>query len=199
MTRSFGLTYDYRCPFARLVHDHVVEGLRAGADWNVTFLPFCLGQAHVEDGDVDIWERPDDDSGLLALQLSISLRDSQPNTFLDFHQRMFNHRHNGGGSLRDRATLESLMTEVGADPDAAFADVESGRPLGVIRDEHTRYVRSHQVWGTPTFVVDDKAVFVRLLDHAHGDPARAQSAVNRILDDIDWPILNEFKHTSVPM
>ncbi len=199
MTRSFGLTYDYRCPFARLVHDHVVEGLRAGADWNVTFLPFCLGQAHVEDGDVDIWERPDDDSGLLALQLSISLRDSQPNTFLDFHQRMFNHRHNGGGSLRDRATLESLMTEVAADPDAAFADVESGRPLGVIRDEHTRYVRSHQVWGTPTFVVDDKAVFVRLLDHAHGDPARAQSAVNRILDDIDWPILNEFKHTSVPM
>ncbi len=199
MTRSFGLTYDYRCPFARLVHDHVVEGLRAGADWNVTFLPFCLGQAHVEDGDVDIWERPDDDSGLLALQLSISLRDRQTASFLEFHQRMFNHRHNGGGSLRDRATLSALMSDAGADPDAAFADVETGRPLSVIRDEHTRYVRSHQVWGTPTFVVDDKAVFVRLLDHAHGDAARAQSAVNRILDDIDWPILNEFKHTSVPM
>jgi hypothetical protein len=91
------------------------------------------------------------------------------------------------------------MSDAGADPDAAFADVETGRPLSVIRDEHTRYVRSHQVWGTPTFVVDDKAVFVRLLDHAHGDAARAQSAVNRILDDIDWPILNEFKHTSVPM
>ena len=40
MARSFGLTYDYRCPFARLVHDHVVEGLRDGADWDVTFLPF---------------------------------------------------------------------------------------------------------------------------------------------------------------
>ena len=199
MTRSFGLTYDYRCPFARLVHDHVVEGLRAGADWNVTFLPFCLGQAHVEDGDVDIWERPDDDSGLLALQLSISLRDNQPASFLDFHQRMFDHRHSGGGSLRDRATLSALVAGAGAEPDAAFADVETGRPLSVIRDEHTKYVRSHQVWGTPTFVVDDKAVFVRLLDHAHGDPVRAQSAVNRILDDIDWPILNEFKHTSVPM
>jgi hypothetical protein len=72
-------------------------------------------------------------------------------------------------------------------------------PLSQTWKRATKYVRSHQVWGTPTFVVDDKAVFVRLLDHAHGDAARAQSAVNRILDDIDWPILNEFKHTTVPM
>lgn len=199
MTRSFGLTYDYRCPFARLVHDHVVEGLRAGADWNVTFLPFCLGQAHVEDGDVDIWERPNDDSGLLALQLSISLRDQQPENFINFHQAMFNHRHMGGGSLKDTTVLSRIITEAGAHPDAAFSDVESGRPLAVIKDEHTRFVRSHQVWGTPTFIVDDKAVFVRLLDHAHGDSIRATAAINRILDDIDWPILNEFKHTSVPM
>lgn len=199
MTRSFGLTYDYRCPFARLVHDHVVEGLRAGADWNVTFLPFCLGQAHVEEGDVDIWERPNDDSGLLALQLSISLRDQQPENFINFHQAMFNHRHMGGGSLKDTAVLSRIITEAGAHPDAAFSDVESGRPLAVIKDEHTRFVRSHHVWGTPTFIVDDKAVFVRLLDHAHGDSIRASAAINRILDDIDWPILNEFKHTSVPM
>ena len=199
MTRSFGLTFDYRCPFARLVHDHVVEGLRAGADWNVTFLPFCLGQAHVEEGDVDIWHRPEEDSGLFALQLSISLRDQQPQAFLNFHQSMFNHRHMGGGSLKDRATLTRILTESGADAEAAFTDVESGRPLAVIEEEHTKYVRSHQVWGTPTFIVDNKAVFVRLLDYAHGDSAVATTTINRILDDIDWPILNEFKHTSVPM
>lgn len=199
MTRSFGLTYDYRCPFARLVHDHVVEGLRAGADWDVTFLPFCLGQAHVEDGQLDIWRRPNEDSGLLALQVSISLRDQQHQAFLDFHQAMFNHRHMGGGSLKDKNTLTRIMTESGADADAAFDDVASGRPLEVIEKEHTTFVKSHQVWGTPTFIVDDKAVFVRLLDYAHGDAGVATSTINRILDDIDWPILNEFKHTSVPM
>lgn len=199
MTRSFGLTYDYRCPFARLVHDHVVEGLRSGAEWDVTFLPFCLGQAHVEEGDPDVWETPEIDSGLLALQLSISIRDRQPNAFIDFHQAMFNHRHLGGGNLRDRAVLTKVVTESGGDADAAFADVDSGRPLEVIRDEHTRFVRSHSVWGTPTFIVDDKAVFVRLLDHAHGDRAVGAATINRILDDIDWPILNEFKHTSIPM
>lgn len=199
MTRSFGLTYDYRCPFARLVHDHVVEGLRAGADWNVTFLPFCLGQAHVEEGQPDIWDTPEMDSGLQALQLSISIRDNQPDKFIDFHQAMFNHRHNGGGNLRDHNTLERMITEAGANAADAFADVASGRVLQVVKTEHEQYVRSHQVWGTPTFIVGDKSVFVRLLDHAHGDREVAVNTITRILDNIDWPILNEFKHTSIPM
>lgn len=199
MTRSFGLTFDYRCPFARLVHDHVVEGLRGGADWDVTFLPFCLGQAHVEEGEPDIWDTPEDDSGLFALQVAISVRDNQHTAFLDLHQGLFNHRHTAGGSLRDRDVLRPILTVAGADADAAFADVDSGRTLQVVRDEHERFVRSHQVWGTPTFVVEDKAVFVRLLDHAHGDRDRARATIDRILDDIEWPILNELKHTSVPM
>ena len=199
MTRSFGLTFDYRCPFARLVHDHVVEGLRAGADWNVTFLPFCLGHAHVEEGELDMWDNPERDSGLLTLQLAISLRDQQSHALLDFHQAMFNYRHVNGGNLNDRAKITAIIESAGGDAAQAFADVESGRTLDVVREEHTKYVNSHQVWGTPTFVVDDKAVFVRLLDHAHGDAAVAKRTIDRILDDIDWPILNEFKHTSIPM
>ena len=199
MKRAFGLTYDYRCPFARLVHDHVVEGLRGGADWDVTFLPFCLGQAHVEDGMPDVWDTPDVDSGLFALQTSISVRDNQHHAFLDVHKALFDHRHVGGGSLRDRDVLAGILRTNGADPDAAFADVESGRTLQVVRDEHEKYVRSHSVWGTPTFVVRDSAVFVRLLDHARGDRELGRRTIERILDDIDWPILNEFKHTSIPM
>jgi hypothetical protein len=68
-----------------------------------------------------------------------------------------------------------------------------------VRREHEKYVRSHQVWGTPTFVVGEKAVFVRLLDHAHGNQSVGKATIERILDDIDWPILNELKHTSIPM
>lgn len=199
MTRSFAVTWDYRCPYGRIAHDHIVTGLRAGADWDVTFLPFCLGQAHVEEGETDIWDRPHDDTGLLALQLSIAIRDNQPGSFLAVHHALFEHRHNGGGNIRDEATLRRVIGDAGADVDAAFAEVATGRPLAVIREEHTKYVRSHHVWGTPTFVMDDKAVFVRLLDHSHGDAAAARSTVDRIIADIRWPILNEFKHTSVPM
>ena len=46
-TLAFALTWDYRCPFAWKAHDHVVTALQGGADWDVTFLPFSLGQVHV--------------------------------------------------------------------------------------------------------------------------------------------------------
>lgn len=197
MTRTFGITFDYRCPFGRIAHDHVVAGLQAGADWDVRFLPFCLGQAHVEEGMPDVWDAPESDSGLLAIQVALSVRDRQPDVFLDAHRALFDHRHDRGGSLRDRAALTSVLTSAGADADAALADVDSGRTLAVARDEHERWVASHHVWGTPTFIVGDAAVFVRLMEKSR-DGADSVRVVERILDDIDWPLLNEFKHTTVP-
>jgi hypothetical protein len=196
--RSFALTYDYRCPYARIAHDHVVAGLRAGADWDVTFLPFSLGQAHVEEGQPSVWERPEQDSGIVALQASIAVRDTQPDRFVEAHHALFEHRHGSAGSLRDRGVLDEVLAEVGVDVEAMWAEVDSGRPLATIEREHSTYERSHHVWGVPVFVVDDKAVFVRLLHPAADDGDLARRTVDRILDDIAWPILNEFKHTSVP-
>jgi len=202
MTRSFALTFDYRCPFARIVHDHVVSGLEAGADWDVQFLPFSLGQAHVADGDRDVWDRPADapdaDSGLLALQLAVAIRDTQPECFLAAHHALFAHRHDRAGSLRDRDALSKVVIDAGVDAEAAWAEVASGRPLAAVRDEHTQFVASHDVWGVPTFVVGDAAVFVRLMELPNGDGAKAIATIDRVLDNIEWPILNEFKHTSIP-
>lgn len=198
MTRRFAVTWDYRCPYGRIAHDHIVTGLRAGADWDVTFLPFCLGQSHVEEGMPDVWDAPESDSGLLALQVGVAVRDAQPHAFVELHHALYEFKHAGGGNLRDRAALGAVLTGCGLDPVAVFAEVDSGRPLAVIKDEHTRYARTHAVWGVPVFVMDDKAVFVRLLDRAEGDEALAQHTIERILDLVEWPILNEFKHTSVP-
>lgn len=198
MARTFALTWDYRCPYGRIAHDHVVTGLRAGADWDVTFLPFCLGQSHVEAGMPDVWDAPETDSGILALQVAIAVRDQQPHAFVDLHHALYEFKHALGGNIRSRDELGNVLIGCGVEPAAVFAEVDSGRPLATIRDEHTRYATSHHVWGVPVFVVDDKAVFVRLLDRAEGDEALAIHTIERILDTIDWPILNEFKHTSVP-
>jgi 2-hydroxychromene-2-carboxylate isomerase len=198
MPRHFGLTFDYRCPYARIVHDHVVTGLRAGADWDVTFLPFSLGQAHVEEGQTPIWERPADDTGLLALQASVAVRDTQPERFLDVHHALFEHRHAAAGQLTERDVLSTVLAAAGADVDAVWAEVDTGRPLATVEKEHTAYVESHDVWGVPTFIVDDAAVFVRLLELPDGDGAVATASIERILDQVEWPILNEFKHTSIP-
>lgn len=198
MPRSFGLTYDYRCPYARIAHDHVVTALRAGADWDVTFVPFSLGQAHVEDGQPPVWEQPESDSGLLALQASIVVRDLQPERFLDVHVALFDHRHAAAGQLRTRDDLTPVLAAAGVDVEAIWAEVDSGRPLATVEKEHTAAVDAQQVWGVPTFLVDGAAVFVRLLDGAEGDAELATATVERVLDQAAWPVLNEFKHTSIP-
>lgn len=198
MTRSFAVTWDYRCPYGRIVHDHVVTGLLAGADWNVTFLPYCLGQSNRDPDLPPIWETPQHDSGLFALQVGVAARDTNPARFPAFHRSVFDYRHTAAGNLNDRAKLSSLLTRADIDPARIFDIVETGEPLQTIAREHMQYVNSHEVWGVPTFVVDDKAVFVRLLRTAEGDGALAIATIERILENIAWPILNEFKHTSVP-
>jgi hypothetical protein len=198
MTPSFAITYDYRCPYARIASNHVVTALRGGTNWDVTFLPFSLTQNHVEDGAPSVWEQPDQDSGILAMQASIAIRDTQPERFLDAHDALFEHRHAQAGDLKSRDVLTGVLAAVGVDTDAVWAEVDSGRPLATIEKEHTAFVESHTVWGVPTFIVGDRAVFVRLLEQSEGDVAVATRTIERVLDLIEWPILNEFKHTSIP-
>lgn len=198
MTRTFAVNFDYRCPYSRIVHDHVVTGLLGGADWDVTFTPFCLGQAHVAEGESDIWDRPQDDSGIEALQAAIAVRDTQSRLFVPVHHALHEYRHTQNGNLRRCEPLNAVIASCGVDTDAMWGEVESGRPLATIKTEHTGFVATHSVWGVPTFIVGDKAAFVRLLDRPLGDVALAIATIERVLDNIQWSTLNEFKHTLVP-
>src|SRR3546814_15224793 len=101
--RAFAVTWDYRCPFARNAHEHIITALRAGAPWDVTFVPFSLGQVHVEEGEPDIWGRPQDDTGLMALQTGTVVRDRFPDQFLDAHEALFAAHHDPGGPPRARS------------------------------------------------------------------------------------------------
>ena len=195
--KSFAVTFDYRCPFACIAHDHVVEGLKAGADWDVTFSPFSLGQAHVEEGEPDIWEHPGTDSGLLALQAGIVVRDQYPDRFLEAHMAMFDARHVEARQIRDEEVVRDVLDGVGVDADAVMAEVASQTPLETIRKEHEAGVAERGVWGVPTFIVGERAAFVRLMDRSGGDGERAVATVDRILDLLEWRSLNEFKHTDL--
>ncbi|EYT92839.1 hypothetical protein ThrDRAFT_01415 [Frankia casuarinae] len=197
---TFAITWDYRCPFARNAHEHVLTGLAAGADWNVTFLPFSLGQAHVEEGQPTVWEKPEQDSGILALQAGVVVRDEYPDLFPSAHRALFAARHDEGRHLEDRAVIQETLAGVGLPADEVLARVDDGA-LDKVRAEHEQYVASHTVWGVPTWIAGDQAVFVRLMNRAPlgADPAGSIRAVERIVDLVTgWPELNEFKHTSIP-
>jgi 2-hydroxychromene-2-carboxylate isomerase len=197
-TPPFSVTWDYRCPFAYKIHDHLVEALLGGADWDISFVPFSLGQVHVGEDEAPIWDRPDDDTGLLALQAGVVVRDEHPDRFLATHRALFRSRHEEGRALRDPAVVEAVLTASGVDAAAVFASIATGEPLQTIRKEHEAAVSEHEVWGVPTFISGEHAAFTRLMN-GPADAASSQQAIERIVDLLaGWPELNEFKHTSIP-
>lgn len=201
MPLDFAVTWDYRCPFARNAHEHILTGLAAGADWNVTFAPFSLGQAHVEEGQADVWDQPELDTGILALQIGVVVRDDYPDLFPAVHRALFALRHDQAQQLNDRRQIAKLLADNGAPAEAILENVDSGQALAHVRADHDRYVASHSVWGVPTFVAGDQAVFVRLMDRSPDgtDPTASIRTIKHVVDLLTgWTDLNEFKRTSIP-
>lgn len=196
--RAFSATWDYRCPFARNAHEHLIEGLRSGAPWDVTFVPFSLGQVHVAEGEPDIWGHWKDDTGMLALQAGVVVRDRFPDRFLDTHEALFALRHDRGGQLKEQSEVRAVLEGQNVDADAVFAEIAAGNPLATVQQAHEAAAKENDVWGVPTFIVDDRAVFVRLMNRPQGDGALATQSIEKVLDLLEWPELNEYKHTSIP-
>ena len=195
MTAPFAITFDYLCPFARNANESVVEGLLSGEEWEVTFRPFSLSQTKVEDGQQDVWDRPADAEGIrgvLALQWGLAVRDNWPDLFLAFHAALFEARHGRGADIGDETELNAVAVDVGLVASDIAAEVASGRPAKTLAAEHADAVSRWDVFGVPTFIVEDEAVFVRCMARHRPDE------IESIVDLIGWTNLNEFKRTRVP-
>jgi DSBA-like thioredoxin domain len=196
--KPFAVTWDYRCPFARNAHEHLAVALVDGADWDVTFLPFSLSQAHVPEGGAPVWDDPGKAKDLLALAAGVVVRDQYPDRFLNAHVALFAARHDEGLDLREADVVSAVLERAGVPGDKVLAEVASGEPLQDIRRAHEQAVGSLEVFGVPTFIVDDRAVFVRLMSRPEGDTALARRTVRGVLDLFDtMPDLNEFKYTTL--
>jgi DSBA-like thioredoxin domain len=199
MRISFGATYDYRCPFARNAHEHIVTALRSGAGWDVDFVPFSLTQVHVEEGDTPVWEDPNRSSELLALEASLVVADEFPDRFLDVHMALFSARHDQARDLRDRTVVMDVLRSNGVDEAAVMELLDDGAKHDELRKRHESVAESHQVWGVPTIISGDQAAFVRLMTRPNGDGDVARATIERVLDLVSaHPDINEIKHTTVP-
>ncbi|MCI0346872.1 MAG: DsbA family protein [Chloroflexi bacterium] len=193
MSRSFAVTFDYRCPFARHLHMGLVAGVRDGKDWDLRFLPFSLDQVHVPEGEPAVWERPPDrrGGGVRALEWGIAVRDAFPERFGDFHLRVFDRRHVHGRRFTEE-TLREAAAEAGLDPDAVAKEVATDRAIAVIAAEHTEAIERWAVFGVPTLIEDHEAAFIRLMRPA------TPADVDELLESLHRTDLNEFKRTRVP-
>ena len=195
MKRSFTITFDYLCPFARNLNESVIEGLAAGANWDVAFRAFSLSQTKVDDDEPDVWDRPSGSAGtrgVLALQWGIAVREAWPDAFPTFHMNLFAARHEYGLDIGDEAVLFDAALSAGLDAAAVADGVVDGGPRRALRDEHRNLVAGWDVFGVPTLIVGDEAVFVRPMERRRPDE------VEQLLDLVSWTNLNEFKRTRIP-
>ncbi len=199
MTARFSVTWDYLCPFARNAHEHVVTAIKAGADWDVRFRFFSLSQSHVPEGGEPVWVAPDQHPGVLAGLAGVAVRERWPEQFLDVHLAFFRARHDQGLDLRDRAVIAHVLYGAGIDGNRVLNEIDSGWPLERARADHEEAVQRWAVFGVPTFIMHDLAVFVRLMHRPQGDAKLAEAAIERVLDlAAEFPQLNEYKFTRIP-
>jgi hypothetical protein len=193
MADSFSITYDYLCPFARNANEMVVEALGRGADLDVSFVPFSLKQAHADEDDIAQWELGLDElgTGVLALLWSIAVRDNYPDLFLEFHVSLFNARHDYGSDINDESVIASVVEAAGLDPVKIRDRVASGVPARKLGAEHSGATEDYAVFGVPTFMQGDEAVFVRFMER------HEMQDLERVLEMLKWTNLNEFKRTSI--
>lgn len=194
MTRSITVTFDYRCPFAYNGNAALINAVENGADLEVRFAPFSLDQVHVDEGAPPVWEREPSEwgSGVLALLYGIAARDEFPDQFVSAHLELFAARHVLGKKLADEGVLRAAVARAGLDPDAVAEVAHASETLKTLGTEHTELVDNYAVFGVPTFIEGDEAVFVRFMDRGHGPD------VVRMLELMEWTSFNEFKRTRVP-
>jgi len=197
---TFGITFDYLCPWARNLNEHVLTGMRSGANWNVRFVPYSLSQGHVDEGEVDIWERanPDNESGILALKTGLVVRDRHPEAFLDAHESLFAARHDAGDDIKSPAVLAAALDNAGLDGQQVVSAAQHDSMTQKLAHEHRAAVENHDVWGVPTVIGEHRSVFMRVLDRPGGDADVARQRVEFVVSMVDnEPMIHEFKQTEL--
>jgi len=199
MATTFDVTWDYLCPFARNAHEHLVGALGAGASWDVHFRYFSLAQSHLEAGAATVWDEPASHPGVLAGLAGLVVRERYPERFLAAHQALFSARHDQGLDIRDSDVVAQVLDATGVDGDAVVDQALSAWAVDQARSEHDEAASRWEVFGVPTFIVGDRAVFVRLMSRPDGDAKLAEATIEHVLELVEgFPELNEYKFTRIP-
>jgi protein-disulfide isomerase-like protein with CxxC motif len=170
----------------------------AGDGWNVRWLGFSLNQTKVAEGDLDVWDDPEMAGARMAVEVGIAVRDAWPDAFPAVHRALFAARHDQGLDIRDHDVVADVLSTHGLDADKVFNVVLDCGPRDVFRAEHQAAVQEHRVFGVPTVIAGDQAVFIRLVNRP-ATAGEAWTTIERCLDLVTgWTNLNEFKHTSIP-
>src|SRR5690606_7618296 len=122
-----------------------------------------------------------------------------PEQFPAAHRALFAARHDDGLNIKDKSVVAGALKHAGVDVDAVFAHIDTGAPKKTLSHEHHTNVHTHQVWGVPTFITDERAVFVRLMDRPTDDTSAAIERITQIVNLVNNAVpIHEFKQVDLP-
>ena len=195
MTQSFAVSFDYRCPFARNAQEAVVTGLREGRDWDVRFLAFSLDQIHVSEDEPPVWERPPAERGQRCARARVGHRRARrlPRPLPRRARRAVRGApRQGRRSSRKRRCCARRSDRSSSTRMPSRPRSRAAARSPTLAAEHTEAVKQWAMFGVPTFVVGDRAVFVRLMERDRPED------IDQVLDLFAFERLNEFKYTRDP-
>ncbi len=196
--KTFYLNYDYRCPFARNLNEHVVTALKAGAPYNVIFTPFNLSQVHVPEDAPPIWDDPDREGDLMANEVGYIVSKKFPDQFYDTHIGLFRLRHDEGKSLRKFDELARVLETNGVDSEVVRNLLGAKTYSKDVRGLHESQVSEHDIFGVPTVYDDKKAAFIRIMSRPTSDSSASIELLERAVDQVfKYSVFNEIKHSKV--
>jgi predicted DsbA family dithiol-disulfide isomerase len=152
-------------------------------DWRT----FSLEQVNSKTPEVHAWDQPERRwRGVAALAAAQAARRLDPARFPAFHVGLFEARHEAARDLSDPAVLDAVAVAAGYDRAAfaaARASAEAWREVG--RDHEAAVARG--VFGTPTLVFGERAVFVKM------QPVPEEESALALLDEVvDFQLRSPF-------
>ncbi len=134
------------------------EGRPLAVDWRT----FSLEQVNSKTPETKVWDQPERRwRGVAALAAAQAARLLDPDRFPAFHMTLFEARHERAKDIADPAVLDEVAVAAGYDRAAfarARAATEAWQEVG--RDHEAAAARG--VFGTPTLVFGDHALFVKM-------------------------------------
>ena len=101
--------------------------------------------------------------------------------------------------LRDPQVVTSALDGAGLDGAKIVAEATAAWVVEKAQAQHDEAVTRWDVFGVPTFIIDERAVFVRLMNRPHGEVKVAEPTIGRVLELLEgFGDLNEYKFTKIP-
>lgn len=188
--------FDYTCGYSFRLWRWIEEQVRPGdpalpaPDWR----PFSLKEVN-RDGATSVFEEIDDPSlSVLALAVGAALAGGAGD-FASYHSSAFRAFHESDHRVA-RDDLLRIAAEAGADASELWR--ERGTWIDAVATSHHEGVARWGVFGTPTLVLDDAAVYLKMasLPASADEGARLWGALATLV--VSHPDLLEIKRPVAP-